>query len=405
MGNVRYRADRGIWFIDYVAADGRRMREAIGPGEENRRLARRILAQREAEAILGQHRVLPGQTPRFGEFADGWLRRKARDLRLKTLESYQATVDVHLQPVFGEMRLGAITRRDVEAFLTAKRENGTRRGKQKKRVPLSVTTINYGLSVLKFVLKDAVDQGVLGQNPAAAVKPLRSPDHDDRDTMRILQPAEIVNLLQAADGPYRSLYQLAVHSGMRRGELVALRWSDIDLRLGVVHVRRTRGRVKDGDEYLVVEGPVKTRASRRTIDISRPVLLALPASDVDGDYVFRNREGGPLDPDNVDRSFARYLTLAELPMVRFHDLRHTHASLLIAAGVHPKAIQARLGHTSITTTLNTYGHLMPNAFQGVGEKLDDVLRPVNGQHVDGSEDGLKVIGVDPGSQKAPILSL
>ena len=373
MGTVRKRADNGVWFIDYVDASGRRMREKIGAGKANEKLARQILAQREAEATLGHHRVSSGQTPRFGEYADEWLRRKARDLRLKTLESYQGTVDVHLRPVFGEMRLGAITRRDVEAYLTAKRETGTRRGKKGKRAPLSITTINYGLSVLKFILGDALEQGVLTENPVGAVRRLRSPNHDDRDTMHVLEPAEIAQLLDVAEEPYRGLYRLAVYSGMRRGELLALRWSDLDLRKGTVHVQRTRGRVKEGEFYRIVEGPVKTRASRRTIDVSQPVLLALQTSDFEDDYVFRNRDGGPLDPDNVDRSFARHLTLAELPTVRFHDLRHTHASLLIAAGVHPKAIQARLGHTSITTTLNTYGHLMPSAFQGVAEKLDALV--------------------------------
>jgi integrase len=404
MGTVRQRHDTKEWFVDYIDATGRRVRQKIGAGTENRRLARKILAQAEAEAIMGIHRIAAGQTPRFGEHADDWLRRKTRDLRLKTLESYTSTVDTHLRPVFGEMRLGVIARRDVESYLTMKRETGTRRSKKgKPRVPLSVTTINYGLSVLKFILGDAVKQSVLTENPATAVKPLRSPDHDDRDTMQVLTPKEIARLLDVADEPYRSLYRLAVYSGMRRGEICALRWSDVDLHKNVVHVRRTRGRVKDGDGYRVMEGPVKTRASRRTIDVSRPVLLALPGSDVEGDYVFRNRDGGPLDPDNLDRAFKRHLTAAGLPSVRLHDLRHTHASLLIAAGVHPKAIQARLGHTSITTTLNTYGHLMPSAFQGVGEKLDGLLRPIDGQHVDGGKDGPKVIGVDPRSQEIPIV--
>ena len=90
--------------------------------------------------------------------------------------------------------------------------------------------------------------------------------------------------------------------------------------------------------------------------------------------MFRSQAGGPIDPDNVDRAFKRHLTLAELPEIRFHDLRHTHASLLIAAGVHPKAMQARLGHASITTTLNTYGHLMPSMFQDVGVKLEEFLK-------------------------------
>jgi integrase len=250
------------------------------------------------------------------------------------------------------------------------REAGTRRGKEGKRVPLSVTTINYGLGVLKFILGDAVEQGVLIENAAAPVKALRSPDEDERDAMHFLQQAEIAKLLEVAQEPHRSLYRQAVYSGMRRGELLALRWSEVDLHNGAIHVRRTRGRVRDGDDYRIVEGLVKTRASRRTIDVPKAVLLVLPTSDADHDHVFRNREGGPLDPDNVDRSFTRHLELAGLSAVRFHDLRHTHASLLIAAGVHPKAIQVRLGHMSITTTLNTYGHLMPSAFQDVGGKLD-----------------------------------
>jgi len=151
----------------------------------------------------------------------------------------------------------------------------------------------------------------------------------------------------------------------------------VDLHNGRVHVRRTRGRVKDGEIYCLEEGTLKTRASLRSIDVPRPVLLDLPGSDVEGDYIFRNRDGGPLHPDNIDRTFTRHLTLAGLPIIRFHDLRHTHASLRVAANVHPKAIQARLGHTSITTTLNTYGHLMPSAFQGVGDRLDALVQGIN----------------------------
>lgn len=135
----------------------------------------------------------------------------------------------------------------------------------------------------------------------------------------------------------------------------------------------------DGKGYVVREAPLKTRYSRRTLDISPSLagaLLALPASDRPGDFIFRSRTGGPIDPDNVDRAFKRHLALAGLPEIRFHDLRHTHASLLIAAGVHPKAIQARLGHASIATTLNTYGHVMPSAFEGVGLKVAQVLGPV-----------------------------
>ncbi len=398
MGTVRYRPDRDTWFVEYVDARGCRVREVIGPGKENERLARKILEQREAEAILGQHRVLPAQTPRLGDYADDWLRRqRARGLRPATIVSYEGTVDVHLRPAFGEARIGAITRSMIDAYVTAKRETGTKRGKGKKRVPLSSTTIAYSLRILKAILEDSVEHGHLTENPAARVAPPWS-NRDERDEMRFLTPAEIARLLDASEEPYRTLYEVAVHTGMRRGELLGLRWRDVDLQRGLIHVRRSLGRMKDGDAWVVREAPLKTRASRRTIDLSPTLvqtLLAFPAGDDPArDYVFRSQTGGPLDPDNVDRAFKPHLALAGLPEeIRFHDLRHTHASLLIAAGVHPKAIQARLGHTSITTTLNRYGHLMPDAFAGVGERLDALL--VNGR----AQSGGKAI---PASNQAPI---
>ncbi len=367
MGTVRRRRN-GVWFVDYIAADGRRVREAIGPGEENCRLARKILSQREAEATLGQHRILPGSTPRFAEFADDWLRRqRVRGLRPATIVSCEGTVTLHLRPAFGEMRLGAITRTAVDDFVTARLEDGT----------VSPTTVAYMLRILKAILADAVERGHLAENPAARCTPPRG--DDEREEMRFLTPAEIARLLAVANEPYRTLYEVAIHTGARRGELLGLRWRDVDLPHARIAVRRSLGRVKDGDGWVVREAPLKTRASRRTIDLSPSLietLLACPAGDdPERDYVFRSHSGGPLDPDNIDRAFKRHLALAGLPAeVRFHDLRHTHASLLIAAGVHPKAIQARLGHTSITTTLNRYGHLMPNAFQGVGERLDALLQ-------------------------------
>ena len=179
------------------------------------------------------------------------------------------------------------------------------------------------------------------------------------DHMHILQPEEIDRLLEAATGdePYRTLYLLAVHTGLRRGELLGLHRGDLDPQTRCLHIRRSLDRVLDGDRYVIWEAPLKTKYSRRMIEDLSPAvieaLLSLPASDDPArPFMFLSRAGGPLDPDNLDRAFKRHLDLAGLPEIRFHDLRHTHASLLIAAGVHPKAIQARLGHASITTTLN-----------------------------------------------------
>jgi integrase len=389
MGSVRTRQWRGrnVFYVDYTAATGERIRQTVGPGEEGRRLARKVLAQREAEAQLGIHRLPATQTARFSDFAAGWLeRQRARGLRPKTLEAYEDALDHHLLPTFGEVRLGGITRRDVDAYLVARtkvlrpRRRGKTKGEKAEAIPYAAATINKSLVVLKAMLRDAVEQGHLTESPAARVKSLKEPDPEE--TLHLLHPEEIARLLDAAEAPWRTLYAVAVQTGLRRGELLALRWSDLDLRKGLLFVRRSLGRVREGGAYAIREVPLKTRHSRRQVDLSPATvetLLTHPAGDdPDRDFVFRSQAGGPIDPDNIDRAWRRHLTAAGLPVVRFHDLRHTHASLLIAAGVHPKAIQARLGHASITTTLNTYGHLMPSAFEGVGKRLDEVLRPRHG---------------------------
>lgn len=207
------------------------------------------------------------------------------------------------------------------------------------------------------------------------------------------RPDKIRRLLAASREPYTLLYEVAVGTGLRRGELLGLKWGDLDLRKGLLYVRRSRGAVKDGDHNITREAPVKTRHSRRVVDLSpvlierlkalrqehfqRTKVIALHATD-EPDYVFCSRAGKLYHPNHmVQRAFKRHLKAAGLPEIRFHDLRHTHASLLVHAGVHPKAIQARMGHANIQTTLNTYGHLMPQAFAGVGERLDAPLYGTN----------------------------
>ena len=378
MGSIRKRLYEGqvIYFVDYVAANGQRIRQTVGAGEEGKRLAKKVLAQRDAEAKLGILNLPSRQTMRFDEYAEEWLRRvRARNLAPASVEVYEGMVRHHLLPFFGGMRLGAITRRDIDRYLVEKRESGSRRGKKGSRVPLAVRTINFSLMVLKLMLKEAVEQGLLLSSPAEYVKPLRQTRDDE--PLRVLQTGQVARLLDAAEEPYRTLYLVAVRTGLRRGELLALRWRDVDLRGGVLQVRRSLSRVREGNRYVLHEGATKSRHSRRMIDLSPETIQALlqyPAGDdPERDHVFPAKTGGPMDPNNLDTAFHRDLAAAGLPEVRFHDLRHTHASLLIAAGVHPKAIQARLGHASIQTTLNIYGHLMPSAFEGVGERLDQLL--------------------------------
>src|SRR5438034_8206287 len=214
MGTVRSRFWRGerVWFIDYIAADGRRVRRTIGPGEQNRRYAKQILLQREAEATLGRNHIPVSRTVRFAEFARDWLKRIASRVKPKTLETYENALQRHLLPRFGEMRLGALSRREVESYVLEKIAAGTRRGKKGKAVPLAPATINKTLAVLKLVLHDAIEHGLLTESAALRVKLVRDISREKDEQLNVLPPAEIERLLAVAEEPYRGLNRSEEHT-------------------------------------------------------------------------------------------------------------------------------------------------------------------------------------------------
>ena len=229
---------------------------------------------------------------------------------------------------------------------------------------LAPATVLKAVAQVKEMFKHAVQWGYLDANPAQYVERPRV----EIEEMQVLTPPEIRRLLDAADEPVRTLLLCAVLTGMRRGELLGLKWEDVDFEGNRLHVRRSLWRGK-----FVTP---KSRRSRRAIVLAptlKAALARLP-SRFAGETVFTAPEGGPIDPDNFSsRDWARALRRSKLQRIRFHDLRHTYASLLIAQGAHPKYIQAQLGHASIQTTLDRYGHLMPDVHQTEARKLDRLV--------------------------------
>ena len=262
-------------------------------------------------------------------------------MKESSAESCRSRLRLHVVPFFGSMRVDAITLPHVREFTKALLAK-----------ELSPKTVLNVMVVLKEMFKHAVQWGYLDANPAQYAERPRSEERE----MEILTPPEIRRLLDAADEPVRTLLLCAVLTGIRRGELLGLRWEDIDLEGHRLFVRRALWRGK-------VVTP-QSRRSRRTIDLAptlRTALAKLP-SRFQGGLVFCGTDGEPIDPDNfAHRDWAGVLRRAGLRRIRFHDLRHTYASLLIAQGAHPKYIQAQLGHASIQTTLDRYGHLTPGA--------------------------------------------
>jgi integrase len=319
-----------------------------------------------------------------------WFRVHAPMLAPRTRESYRMVFDLHLFPFFGDTPLRDVTtqqlldyrasRLDEAAHLQEIRDAEIERRRARKpgvRIrlprPLSPTTINYHVTILGEVLGAAVRAGRIPKNPAQGIRKLPT-GRNREDHMQVLDPAEVRRFLEAATDELQPLFTTAVMTGLRLGELLALRWEDVDLDGAVLTVRRSLGRLRTDDGYQLLDTQPKSKKSRR-VELSSDVvrILRTMPSRFGGGRVFQRR-GKPYDPaDLVGRDFRRTLRKAGLRRIRFHDLRHTYASLLIASGAHPKFIQAQLGHSSITTTLNTYGHLLPKEFRGETDRLSRLV--------------------------------
>ena len=302
----------------------------------------------------------------FKDFAQKWIEKYATiRVKLSTLKTYQRTINCHLIPAFGEFYLRYITTERIQEFMA---------DMLKKRKP---KTMNNTLIMLKTMFKHARKWGYVIENPAQDIENARL-EHKEMD---FLNPEEIRLMLKHSQEPFKTLFLTAILTGMRRSELLALQWGDIDWNSNTVFVRRslywlTRKEIREPENKRFVFMNPKSKRSIRAIVISPVLKKALEIHRVISpvspyDLVFCNKKGNPLDPDSmVKREFIPTLTAAGLRKIRFHDLRHTYTTLLIAQGENIKFIQNQLGHASIQTTLDRYGHLFPVNQQGVGERVD-----------------------------------
>jgi integrase len=230
-------------------------------------------------------------------------------------------------------------------------------------------------------LQTAFKWGLVNRNVADGVDIPRI----RRTEMQTWDEDEITHFLEAAkDSPYYALFYTALFTGMRRSELLGLKWSDVDCILSQVYINRSLHHLKDGS-YVFTQP--KSARSRRTIALSpsailtlkehrekqeaKRAMLGLPLKD--DDLVFSTLEGKPLRPDTVTRAFSMLATRAGVKVIRLHDARHTHASLMLKQGIHPKVVQERLGHASIQMTLDTYSHVAPGLQEAAAASFDKLL--------------------------------
>jgi integrase len=279
------------------------------------------------------------------------------NLRPTTRERNETLLRRYALPRFADLALVAISQRDVRAWVAELSGRG-----------LAPATVQKAYQLLGKVMGAAVDAGMVMQTPCRRV-PLPKVE---REEMQFLTAAEIARLADAIDQRYRALVLVAADGGLRIGELAGLRRRRVDLLRGTVEVAE----IVTEAEGVLRFGPPKTRAGRRTVGLPRAVVDELAAHLVRAEpeaFVFAALEGGPLRVHGFRARVWRPATRrAELDGLRIHDLRHTAVALWIAVGANPKEVAARAGHTSVSFTLDRYGHLYPEADTALRDRLDSL---------------------------------
>ncbi|KKM06908.1 hypothetical protein LCGC14_1739300 [marine sediment metagenome] len=333
--------------------DGKQKWKTLGPNKKEAEKALNEAMSRVHDGCYSEDKEIG-----FSEFAEKWLfdYKKSR-VKPATFRFYSDIFRIHANPYFKDMSLKRLKADKIDAYVAFK----TKEGK------LANKTIGYHITVLKMLLKQAVIWGYLKTNPAQYIEKPRAQTKE----MDYLRPEEIRLFLDNARKEFHPFFLTAVFTGMRRGELIALKWSDINWATGNIHVKRTESRG-------LIHEP-KSKRSIRSI-VMAPVLvstlkkhrLSCPTSDQD--FVFPNRDGNLMDGSHMyNREFMPALRRAGLRHIRFHDLRHTYVALLVSQGENIKFIQHQLGHASIQTTLDRYGHLLPEVHNGVGNRLQETI--------------------------------
>jgi len=294
-----------------------------------------------------------------------WLPAVKATIRPSTYNSYVQHVECHIAPHIGSVKLQKLSGSQVNALYAKLAESGMKGGKK----GLSPMTIHHVHSCLHKACKDAVRWGHISRNPLDAADPPRKKGDATREMQTWSAPQLKAFLGSVADERLSSLWHLIAMTGMRRGEALGLRWSDVDLENARLSVRRA---LVPTSREVVVSEP-KTAKGRRVIaldPVTVDVLKAQAARQleeqmragvawVETGLVFTVENGGALDPESVSRYWRQAVKKSMLPQIRLHDLRHTHATLALQAGIHPKVVSERLGHATVSITFDTYSHAIP----------------------------------------------
>lgn len=368
-GGVAKKSNR---YYPYVYAgrgeEGKKKYTYFG-GYSTKKEAQRVLAEKVVQMNNG---IPEPSKDTLKSYLLQWLEDKRTQIRPGTLRSYAWIVNKHIIPNIGHLPLADIKPQHIQALY---------RKLQSPPINLSSQSVLNAHRILVQALNLAVNWDLLQKNAAKVVRPPRP----DSEEMRVWNKEELTEFLRSTEqSRYHIAYVILSATGMRLGEALGLKWSDIDFQRSKIKVQRALAYTGKGYE---IQRP-KTKSGVRNIDVPPNVLKQLlvhkekqaveqsKAQELweANDWVVASVLGRPIQQHNIRMQFHKSVQRAGLPRIRMHDLRHTHATLLLEKGVHPKSVQERLGHSDVSLTLNTYSHVSPSLQEAAAMLINDLFQ-------------------------------
>jgi integrase len=378
-----YQRSNGSWSAQ-VSLQGRRLTRSF----KTRREAQNWIRETHNQIDLGMTYASTKRS--LAEHLTTWLENSRPIMRSRTWNHYDQLTRMYINPNIGEIILKDLSTENLQALYSRLIGQGA-----------GIYTVIKVHTLLHSALKVAVNAGMIIRNPASHAHPPKTPDIE----MKILDESQVSQLLVSVIGHrWEALFHLAIASGMRQMELLGLKWVDLDWLRQTIKVERQLVRP---DKTGVKFQSTKTRAGRRTIPLGNQTInvlrdyyerqqaerLAMGWRWAEYGLIFTNSHGGPIAQSNLHKEFHRLLKHTGLPDIRFHDLRHTAASLMLNHGVAPIIVARRLGHSKASITLDVYGHLIPTMQTEAAQLIDNLITPIQLQPI--------AAGMQPGSQVEP----
>lgn len=391
MANIQQRGDNSYLFTVSLPIDakGRYPRETMTYIVEGKYTPKQLEEHLKHEFLIFKSKVQSGnyirpQIMTFSEFAKEWDSKYASKLAGTTYGNHQRKLELHILPVLGHMEMTKIN----EFVLMNLLDDLTR--KDGKEGELSYHSKQDVYRTLKSIFKYAVRWKVLKSNPMDGVdKP--KPDHTANDEdLRVydeIEIAQLMGLLQSELPHWRLMFTLALAAGLRRGELLGLDWDLVDFKNSQIEISTTIVLTRNGPLIKTT----KTKSGKRIVTLPKSMVLELEdyyehwikVKEDSGDdwiekkynWMFCKQDGTHMYPSSPTNRWSKFLKQHKFKYIRLHDLRHTSASILIAQGEHAKVISERLGHSDISVTMNTYGHVFSSASRSAGDKMESIFQP------------------------------